>query len=216
MGAKKNEIIVGSLTDPIATFTNDDVQNVNSEQSVSLVGQELSIDTLSTTVLLDNTGKSNKKVVYCPRKTVEGYTIKELFGGGNGVFTIFGATTADDFKIIYRIKRPSLQNFAVFLFDVAYVSFLTFVRLLNDGDLIEVQLKHLNTHLITNIPDEFTLEIEKNDKFTVSIDGVIKGQWDIEETDIPQINRENILRFNSGIAAYCKEITFYVNGRLRV
>lgn len=51
--AISNRIYVGSLTEPLYYYENDSIMSINTTQCVSLIGQELSIDTLTATVLED-------------------------------------------------------------------------------------------------------------------------------------------------------------------
>lgn len=51
--AISNRIYVGSLTEPNFYYENDSIMSINTTQCVSLIGQELSIDTLTATVLED-------------------------------------------------------------------------------------------------------------------------------------------------------------------
>lgn len=46
-----NSIYVGSLTEPLFYYENENIMAISTTQSVSLIGQELSIDTLTATVL---------------------------------------------------------------------------------------------------------------------------------------------------------------------
>ena len=56
------KIIIGSIAEPQYVFTGDSIFSVNVRQSVGLVGQELSVDTLDAVVLADEDETRNVTV----------------------------------------------------------------------------------------------------------------------------------------------------------
>lgn len=89
VGALKNQIFVGSLTNPMYYFDNDQILECPTTQAVALVGQELSIDTFSPIV---KDKEENLMDIYRFRSS-DGTEIETASGQIFAIDTVFSGTS---------------------------------------------------------------------------------------------------------------------------
>ena len=127
MAVLSNTIYIGSLTDPMYVFHNEDVHSVPSMQAVALVGQDLSIDTFSPVVSATWDNVHNVEILRA--EGAEGIVVGILKPAPDAVATSLTGAVA---------YLPSLTEYVL--------------RAIQESGIVTEQLADPSTDVITGLP----------------------------------------------------------------